>query len=1037
MINNTAISNKIVTHARQILFIDSQVEDIETLVAGVIPGIEVVVLESDRNGIEQITEVLSQRNNFTSIHIVSHGSPGCLYLGNTQLSLDTLNKYQSELKTWFNPPAFSTPPTLTKGGRRGDLLVYGCNVATGDAGAEFIAKLNNITGAEIAASTSLTGNPVKGGNWDLEFTTKNFDTLASAFQPDVMAAHSGILAINIGGPTTNWKPITPSGTNSYDFITDQQTGGNEGDLVGNTNDELLYTQFDGAGTTSLTDGTLAFRVRLGADENPTGFSRALFVGIDANGDGKIDLFVGVNNQGNSNVIGIWNPGTGLNNSPSTTSIVATPLASYTETAANYNFAPVNNTIDPGVIDVDLNNDPNVTKDTDQFLSFSLPLADIISQLTALGVPNVNETTAIRYIIATSQQGNSLNQDIGGVDKAGTSSTSTWTQLGAFSNYLSANGNTAPTIDLNGTGTTGINYNASFTENSTPINIANVTSADAADAENNITSLSIVAGGSATDVATETLSIGGQSFALNANRTVTASVGGTTLNLIYTTATRTFAITNNAGATTPIPEANLDTLLRGITYQNTSENPTSGDRTFSFTATDAAGANTASPAVSTITVNPVNDPSVLDLDANDSSTITGANYQTTFTENGSAVSIGDVDTSISDLDNANIASATITLTNAQASDLLAAGSLPAGITATGYNAATGVITLSGSASLASYQTAIRAISFNNTSDNPSATPRTVNVVVSDGTANSNTATTTINVTPVNDAPIIDLNGGDAGTSYSTRFTSSAVNIADAFNATGSDPDGNDIETLTLTVGGVTADAASELLTIGGQSFALNVNRTVTASVGGTSLNLIYTAATRTFGITNNAGATTPINQADLDTLLRGITYQNTSENPTAGDRTITATLNDGASDSNQAVSTIQVPINGTRSPEVTNGTPGNDLIIAGKGEDTLTGGAGNDTYFFNETSEGVDTITDFAKGQDKIDISKILADEVNYTGSNPLGDGYLKLVEFTHPNPSIGDSTIVQIDFNPLDTVYPKDIAFLENVTGITSADFII
>lgn len=82
---------------QQIVFIDSQVADYQLLASGVLPGIEVIILKSDRDGIEQITEILNQRNNYTSIHIVSHGSPGCLYLGNTQLSLDTLSQYQSEL----------------------------------------------------------------------------------------------------------------------------------------------------------------------------------------------------------------------------------------------------------------------------------------------------------------------------------------------------------------------------------------------------------------------------------------------------------------------------------------------------------------------------------------------------------------------------------------------------------------------------------------------------------------------------------------------------------------------------------------------------------------------------------------------------------------------------------------------------------------------------------------------------------------------------------------------------------------------------
>ncbi|MEY2857958.1 MAG: hypothetical protein RLZZ74_2270 [Cyanobacteriota bacterium] len=137
MINNSAIADNIFVPTQEIIFIDSQVEDYQILAQGVLPGIEIVVLRSDRDGIEQITAVLNCKNDLTAIHIVSHGSPGCLYLGNAQLSLDTLDKYQQELQVWNS---------LT-------LLIYGCNVAEGDAGAEFIAKLHCLTGAEIAASS--------------------------------------------------------------------------------------------------------------------------------------------------------------------------------------------------------------------------------------------------------------------------------------------------------------------------------------------------------------------------------------------------------------------------------------------------------------------------------------------------------------------------------------------------------------------------------------------------------------------------------------------------------------------------------------------------------------------------------------------------------------------------------------------------------------------------------------------------------------------------------------------------------------------
>lgn len=147
---------------QQIVFLDSQVSNYQSLAKGIISGIEIIILDSG-DGIQRITQVLNQKT-YSAVHIVSHGSPACLYLGNTQLSLDTLNKYQDDLRTWFDSPNPLLPYSPT-------LLIYGCNVASGDAGEEFITKLHQITGAEIAASTTPIGNADKGGNWELDVTT--------------------------------------------------------------------------------------------------------------------------------------------------------------------------------------------------------------------------------------------------------------------------------------------------------------------------------------------------------------------------------------------------------------------------------------------------------------------------------------------------------------------------------------------------------------------------------------------------------------------------------------------------------------------------------------------------------------------------------------------------------------------------------------------------------------------------------------------------------------------------------------------------
>ena len=74
------------TSGNAIAFIDRQVTDHQSLVAGVTPGTEVVILDEKRDAIVQITEILALRSNIDSIHIVSHGSSGSLQLGKTRFS---------------------------------------------------------------------------------------------------------------------------------------------------------------------------------------------------------------------------------------------------------------------------------------------------------------------------------------------------------------------------------------------------------------------------------------------------------------------------------------------------------------------------------------------------------------------------------------------------------------------------------------------------------------------------------------------------------------------------------------------------------------------------------------------------------------------------------------------------------------------------------------------------------------------------------------------------------------------------------------
>jgi Ca2+-binding RTX toxin-like protein len=170
-----------------IVIFDSTVNDYQSLIDGVLRGYEVALLDSNRDGIEQITEILSHYQGIGNIHIVAHGLPGSLSLGNSQLSLDTLESYQEQLKIWFS--AVNTPGN----NNQGSLLLYGCNVAAGDAGSEFVTKLHQLTGLEIAASSTPVGNQKLEGNWELDVRTHN-QPVALAFAEATINSYQGILA---------------------------------------------------------------------------------------------------------------------------------------------------------------------------------------------------------------------------------------------------------------------------------------------------------------------------------------------------------------------------------------------------------------------------------------------------------------------------------------------------------------------------------------------------------------------------------------------------------------------------------------------------------------------------------------------------------------------------------------------------------------------------------------------------------------------------------------------------------------------------
>ena len=169
----------------RLVIVDANLEDGRKLLKGIVPGAKVMLLDTTQDGVQQITQALRESTDLLEIHIISHGSPGCLQLGNTQLNLDTLERYADELQTWKVP----------------HLILYGCNVAAGDAGIEFIEKLHHLTGAKIAASANKTGYWGLGGDWKLEVKTDEFE-VSLALTPEAIANYYYTFALPIASLTT-------------------------------------------------------------------------------------------------------------------------------------------------------------------------------------------------------------------------------------------------------------------------------------------------------------------------------------------------------------------------------------------------------------------------------------------------------------------------------------------------------------------------------------------------------------------------------------------------------------------------------------------------------------------------------------------------------------------------------------------------------------------------------------------------------------------------------------------------------------------
>jgi len=527
---------------------------------------------------------------------------------------------------------------------------------------------------------------------------------------------------------------------------------------------------------------------------------------------------------------------------------------------------------------------------------------------------LNTASNIQYVSANNAEGDNattvavtINDGEGSGDVA----------LGTFNVDITGT-NDVPVVDLDASGG-GSDFSTSFSAGGDTVTIgdsdASLTELDSGD---NIETLT----------ATLTSRPDGdsvESLALNSAATTAASNAGLTVS--YTEGTGVLSITGSASASV------YQTILRGIEYNNTdaAADITTGDRTVNVVANDGDGNSTSVSSTISVVTAPVTDLN---------GATSGTSVTISFSEGGGATVIAGSAT-VTEPDGDNLNQFVIALTNAQTGDILKVGSRSDGDVVNGITISEdsdSQITLSGSATAADYQALIREITFNNTSEAPNETARTITFSGRD--VNSNTgasASATVNVSGVNDAP---TNGGTFPTDVSvTEDTASNVDLS---GMTLDDVDTTGNVSLTLTAGAGTLSASS-----GGS---------VTVSgAGGSTLTLTGTVS-------------------NIDTYLNtasNIQYT-TASNVAGGDvTTVSVTINDGEGSGNVALGTFNIDSTGV------NDVPTVDLngSSGGSGHSVSFTAGGNGVTIAASSA----TLSDIDSGDDVESLTATLT-------TRPDGDG---------------------------------------------------
>ena len=596
---------------------------------------------------------------------------------------------------------------------------------------------------------------------------------------------------------------------------------------------------------------------------------------------------------------------------------------------------------------------------------------------------------------------------------------------------------APTLAATG-------QDPTFTEDGSPAGLFGGVTASTVDAGQTFSGLTLTVT-NVGDGAGEILHIDGSDVALTDGTMVTTAANGITVTVSVSGSTATVSA---SGAS--LSAAALQSLVDGLTYRNASDDPTTGSsRVVTITQVTDSGSDispndnaAALNLASTVSLTAVNDAPVVGAPG----AALAVTEQVGLNIHGAGFTVSDVD--------AGGGQVTATLSVGEGAILVAAGN--SGVTITNGNNS-GTVTLTGTiAQIDALLTGAGTgtIVYTNPSDTPSAdTPFTVTVNdqgnTGNGGAQTESASQTITIQAVNDAPVVGAPGATLNAIeqvglniHGTGFTLSDVDAGDGQ------------VTATLSVGEgtilVTAGNSGVTITNGNNTDAVTLTGTIAQIdallTGAGTGTIVYTnpsdapSADTPFTVTVNDQGNTGSGGAQTVSASQTIAIQAVNDAPVVGapGTALAATEQVGLAIHGAGFTVSDVDAGGGQVTATLSVGEGTILVAAGNSGVTITNGNNSNAVTLTGTIAQIDALLTgagtgtivYTNPSDTPSANTPFTVTVNDEGNTGNGGDQTASASQTITITAVNDSPFVAMDFRPLTATEQVGL----NIQGILLSD---